>query len=210
MKYFNNIFSTALILGLAINCSTIDSNKPNINFSNTLIMCEAPNVKAKTNLNNCIKKSDHIFFKVNSDIVKMTNFQVNNKLENNSTVAGYNIGLGHIIFKTDKNKFRTLYYNKEGHAVEVVFFDNGPDYFQEGLARYIDSNGNMGFIDKKLNVAISAKWKWVSPLKDGKAFFCNNCHTTKSISGLHPSKNLEGELLIKQFKLQKVVYFNKK
>jgi hypothetical protein len=50
-------------------------------------------------------------------------------------------------------------------------YDNGPDYFQEGMARYREKD-KLGFIDEKGEVVILAQFEWAFPFKDGIAEVC--------------------------------------
>jgi len=49
----------------------------------------------------------------------------------------------------ESGEMRLFYVSKIGRVVRVFFFDNGADYFKEGLARTI-SKGKIGFINNKL------------------------------------------------------------
>ncbi|XWN38550.1 MAG: WG repeat-containing protein [Balneola sp.] len=51
---------------------------------------------------------------------------------------------------------------------DIVSFDNGPDYFHEGLLR-VKRNGKMGFADKYGQIAIPCKYDFAWWFKDGKA-----------------------------------------
>ncbi len=46
---------------------------------------------------------------------------------------------------------KVFYVLKDGTSARVQYFDNGPDYFVEGLTRTI-SKGKYGFMDDKLNI----------------------------------------------------------
>jgi hypothetical protein len=48
-------------------------------------------------------------------------------------------------------------------------FDNGPDYFQEGLARIVGADGNVGFIDDQGVIAIAPQFDKASPFCHGTA-----------------------------------------
>jgi hypothetical protein len=50
-------------------------------------------------------------------------------------------------------------------------FDNGPDYFFDGLARYVE-NGKVGYIDKRLRVRIPAQFDDAYPFHFGWAGYC--------------------------------------
>lgn len=61
--------------------------------------------------------------------------------------------------------------SKTGKYVRAFVFDNGPDYFSdaEGLARYVDDNGRIGFVDAELNIVIPAQFTCAFPFRNGKA-----------------------------------------
>ena len=65
--------------------------------------------------------------------------------------------------------------NKKGeHILNPYIFDNGPDYFEEGLARYVE-NSKMGFFDKNGNKVIQARYDFAAPFKGGYSAVCNGC-----------------------------------
>jgi len=53
-------------------------------------------------------------------------------------------------------------------------FDNGPDPFSDGLARFVE-NGKYGFFNEKGEVAIPARFDFAAPFYDGRAAFCQGC-----------------------------------
>jgi len=66
------------------------------------------------------------------------------------------------------------YLNAAGVAVPVLPFDNGPDYFIEGLARTVH-DGKVGFINKSLAVVIPPSWDFAFPFENGAAIVCDGC-----------------------------------
>jgi hypothetical protein len=74
------------------------------------------------------------------------------------------------VFVNDK----VFYVSKSGKAVHIYLFDNGADYFSEGLARTI-SGGKFGFVDNRLNLIIKPKYDFAFPFKKGVAVVCNEC-----------------------------------
>lgn len=69
----------------------------------------------------------------------------------------------------------TLHYlNASGLAVPVLPFDNGADYFVEGLARTIQGN-KVGFINDSLRVVIPPQWDFAFPFEHGTAVVCDSC-----------------------------------
>lgn len=57
-------------------------------------------------------------------------------------------------------------------------YDNGPDYVQEGLLRFVE-NGKMGFANEAGKKVIPAQFDFAYPFEKGKARFCNGCKTIK-------------------------------
>ena len=53
-------------------------------------------------------------------------------------------------------------------------FDNGPDYFEEGLARFVKNN-KFGFFDTKARIVVPATYDFATPFKEGRAVVCNGC-----------------------------------
>lgn len=52
--------------------------------------------------------------------------------------------------------------------------DNGPDPFQDGLARFTQT-GRVGFYDERGRVVIPARFDFVAPFSEGRAAFCEGC-----------------------------------
>ncbi|THB71703.1 MAG: WG repeat-containing protein [Desulfovibrio sp.] len=63
---------------------------------------------------------------------------------------------------------KVFYVLQNGTTARAHYFDNGPDYFVEGLARVI-SQGKFGFVDVELNVVIQAEYDFASPFCGGVA-----------------------------------------
>ncbi|SHG55072.1 WG repeat-containing protein [Pedobacter caeni] len=58
-------------------------------------------------------------------------------------------------------------YSREGKFLYYPqLFDNGPDYYAEGLRRYVDGD-KMGFADQYGNKVIAAQWSFVDPFNYG-------------------------------------------
>ncbi len=85
--------------------------------------------------------------------------------------------------------------------VKMFNYDNGPDYFEEGLARYEDESGKMGFVNKKCEVMIPARFDFAWPFENGKAQVCDGCTKTrehemlKVTGGNNYSVNKKGEVV---------------
>jgi hypothetical protein len=66
-------------------------------------------------------------------------------------------------------------YNRSGNLLfSPFFFDNGPDGFSEGLMRFV-KKGKTGFVNRKGDVVIEAKYDYVDMFNYGLAAYCNGC-----------------------------------
>lgn len=59
---------------------------------------------------------------------------------------------------------------------ETVFFDNGPDYYEEGLSRFI-KGGKVGFHDREGNIVIPPSYDFATPFREGYSYVCNGCYS---------------------------------
>ncbi|MEH2495935.1 hypothetical protein V1294_002414 [Bradyrhizobium sp. AZCC 1678] len=75
---------------------------------------------------------------------------------------------------TDKRKAQWFYVRRGVIPVPVESMDNGPDYFEDGLARS-RVGGKIGYIDRKLNLVIPARYDGAYPFRDGVAVVCTAC-----------------------------------
>ena len=80
-------------------------------------------------------------------------------------------------------------------------YDNGPDYFSEGFARFV-KNDKIGFFDETGKIIIEAKYDFANPFSNGMAVVCNGCqkeymgeHYTM-VGGLWGYINTEGEEVV--------------
>lgn len=70
------------------------------------------------------------------------------------------------------------YINRRGEfVIRPVIFDNGPDAFSDGLARYIEG-AKYGFFDTSGTVVIPAQFEFAYPFAKGKAKIGENCTFT--------------------------------
>jgi hypothetical protein len=76
--------------------------------------------------------------------------------------------------ETDKRKAQWSYVRRGVIPVPVETMDNGPDYFEDGLARS-RVGGKIGYIDRKLNLVIPATYDGAYPFRDGVAVVCTAC-----------------------------------
>jgi hypothetical protein len=75
---------------------------------------------------------------------------------------------------TDTRRYQWYYVRRGVAPVPVESMDNGPDYFEDGLARS-QVGGKIGYIDRKLNLVIPATYDGAYPFKDGVAVVCTEC-----------------------------------
>ncbi|MCF6404354.1 WG repeat-containing protein [Chitinophaga filiformis] len=83
---------------------------------------------------------------------------------------------GEIIFMMDFNRSDSSAaesygdaFNRQGKFLyHPLFFDNGPDYFQEGLSRCV-ANGEVGFVNRRGEILIRPQWGWATPFNYGYA-----------------------------------------
>ncbi|QEI06449.1 WG repeat-containing protein [Pigmentiphaga aceris] len=71
------------------------------------------------------------------------------------------------------------YIDRQGRfLLRPMIYDNGPDYFVEGLSRFIQ-DGKTGFFDEAGQVVIPATYDFAYPFKDGVAEVGQRCTTTR-------------------------------
>jgi hypothetical protein len=75
---------------------------------------------------------------------------------------------------TDTRKYQWYYVRRGVIPVPVESMDNGPDYFEDGLAR-ARVGDKVGYIDRKLNLVIPATYDGAYPFRDGVAVVCTAC-----------------------------------
>jgi hypothetical protein len=70
---------------------------------------------------------------------------------------------------------KNLYFvTRRGKTAPALPFDNGPDYFSEGLARTV-RNGRVGFVNAELDQVVSPIWDFAFPFEKGVAVVCTGC-----------------------------------
>lgn len=66
------------------------------------------------------------------------------------------------------------YFSQSGKVRRTIPYDNGPDYFEEGLAR-TERNGKIGYFNKSLEITIEPMYDFGFPFQKGVAIVCNGC-----------------------------------
>lgn len=91
---------------------------------------------------------------------------------------------------------------KGGNVIRPYVFDNRPDYFQEGLARFTADN-KFGFFDKTGKVIIEAQFDFALPFHQGLAAICMECKIMQTdeehssvVGGKWGYINKEGKIVI--------------
>jgi hypothetical protein len=110
------------------------------------------------------------------ELISQDEFQIYPKHLNN---LSFKSGLAEV-FVGDK----VFYIAESGKAARTPLYDNGADYFVEGLARIL-SKGKFGYMDPSLNVAIKPEYDFAFPFENGIAVVCNGCRAKEK--GEHPS-----------------------
>lgn len=81
---------------------------------------------------------------------------------------------------------RFYYVRADGSSLPVILWDNGPDYFAEGLTRGI-FHGRIGFYDQQLREVIAPVHDFAWPFENGVAQVCDGCHRgTPGLDGHTP------------------------
>lgn len=76
--------------------------------------------------------------------------------------------------KPEKNAWGYVYDRKGEFLYQPFLYDNGADYFSEGLRRLV-KNGKVGFADRNGKTIIEAEHDFASPFNYGYATFCDGC-----------------------------------
>jgi hypothetical protein len=93
-----------------------------------------------------------------------------------------------------------FYFTKSGLARRALTYDNGPDYFKNGLAR-TKWNEKIGFFDHQLSIVIDPKYDFAFPFMAGISRVCMGCRPKKDgehteiIGGKWGAINLKGEIV---------------
>lgn len=82
--------------------------------------------------------------------------------------------------------------SRSGKTAWAYTFDNGADYFVEGLARTVRGS-KVGFVDRDLNVVIEPVWDFATPFEDGLAAVCTGCRSVPACEGCEHSKMVGGQ-----------------
>ncbi|MEA2237291.1 MAG: hypothetical protein QOC81_2015 [Thermoanaerobaculia bacterium] len=67
-----------------------------------------------------------------------------------------------------------FYVRPNGKSLEVLTYDNGPDYFVEGVVRG-RRNGKIAFFDRSFRMVLPPKYAFAWPFENGLAAVCSGC-----------------------------------
>ncbi len=101
--------------------------------------------------------------------------------------------------KAEKNAWGYVYDRNGKFLYQPFLYDNGADYFSEGLRRLV-KNSKVGFADRNGNTVIVAKHDFAFPFNYGYAAFCDGCDWEKTndehrsvVGGKWGVMNVKGE-----------------
>ncbi|MBB4804923.1 hypothetical protein HNP38_000195 [Chryseobacterium defluvii] len=100
-----------------------------------------------------------------------------------------------------KNVWGYVYDRRGNFLYRPYFYDNGADFFEEGVQRFV-KNGKIGFADRDGKVVIEPQHDFVSPFTFGYAAFCDGCDWEKTedehkaiVGGTWGVMNWKGEIV---------------
>lgn len=103
----------------------------------------------------------------NGEIVKVEN----NTVFFDSSLANKN--------QVEKNSWGVVFDSKGNLLYQPYSYDNGPDYFSEGIRRFV-KKGKVGFVDRNAKTIIEPKHDFASSFNYGYAVFCDGCDWEKT------------------------------
>jgi len=99
------------------------------------------------------------------------------------------------------SEYGLFYFNKSGKLRRTINYDNGPDYFESGLAR-TQWNEKIGFFNKALEIVIAPQFDFAFPFKNGVSLVCNGCVKKRDgehsfmVKGLWGFIDLSGNVIV--------------
>ncbi|MDH6254324.1 hypothetical protein M2347_004051 [Chryseobacterium sp. H1D6B] len=135
------------------------------------------------------------------EIIIPAQFKIFSMIENGELVEGETVYFDG--FKKDeereKNAWGYVYDRKGNFLYRPFFYDNGADYFSEGVRRFV-KNGKVGFADRNGKVVIESNHDFVTPFNYGYASYCDGCDWEKTsdehkaiVGGTWGVMNFKGE-----------------
>ena len=71
-------------------------------------------------------------------------------------------------------RFGYLFIKRDGTILRAKYCDNGPDSFSQHLARYLDDNDKVGFINESGKIIIKAQFGFSGQFSGGHTEVCND------------------------------------
>jgi len=136
------------------------------------------------------------------DIVVPAQFKIFSNLEDGELVEGETIYFDGVKKgeAKEKNAWGYVYDKKGNFLYRPLFYDNGADYFSEGVRRFV-KNGKVGFVDRNGKVVIEPTHDFASPFNYGYTAFCDGCDWEKTedehkaiVGGTWGVMNFKGEM----------------
>lgn len=137
------------------------------------------------------------------EVIVPAQFRIYSVIEDGEVVQGNTIEFDG--FKKnaedEKNAWGYVYDRKGNFLYQSFLYDNGADYFEEGVRRFV-KNGKVGFADRNGKTVIEAQHDFVAPFNYGYASFCDGCDWEKTddehkaiIGGIWGIMNKKGEVV---------------
>jgi hypothetical protein len=135
------------------------------------------------------------------EIIVPAQFKIFSIIENGELVEGETIYFDG--FKKEeereKNAWGYVYDRKGNFLYRPFFYDNGADYFSEGVRRFV-KNGKVGFADRNGKTVIESNHDFATPFNYGYASYCDGCDWEKTndehkaiVGGTWGVMNFKGE-----------------
>ncbi|MFP3591277.1 WG repeat-containing protein [Chryseobacterium sp. SIMBA_038] len=154
----------------------------------------------------------------NGKIIVPAQFRIFSNIENGELVEGETIHFdgskkGE---EREKNAWGYVYDRKGNFLYQPFLYDNGADYFEEGVRRFV-KNGKVGFADRNGKIVIDPIHDFVSQFNFGYASFCDGCDWEKTddehkaiVGGTWGMMNFKGEIIQPISKSDNAVEINEK
>ncbi|ANF52112.1 hypothetical protein A0O34_17005 [Chryseobacterium glaciei] len=151
-------------------------------------------------------------------IIVPAQFKIFSNIENGELVEGETIHFdgskkGE---ESEKNAWGYVYDRKGNFLYQPFLYDNGADYFEEGVRRFV-KNGKVGFADRNGKITIEPIHDFVSQFNFGYASFCDGCDWEKTddehkaiVGGDWGMMNFKGEIVQPITKSENAVEINGK
>lgn len=150
--------------------------------------CQAkePHEQTRSNFNQNIQTEEKVncFFTPNEPLGEPTFYQSCGTINDNGQLILEPHHLMNIYFDSNDLSCVSLqngdiyYVNKNGKTRQTIVFDNGCDFFSEGLAR-TTIDGKFAYFDRNLEVTLKTDFDWGYSFREGRAQTCYGPLTKK-------------------------------